>query len=161
MAINLQSVAANAVPSVIAAILSAALTAHWALQRFRSEKWWEKKVQTYTDIARALFLVKRYVDDWLESYEQKFSRTEEYKARLLEDWHQGARAVEEATVIGTFVISPEAARVLDILRDEKAKGDPEDAYDEATHEATALARAIPAFIAAARKDLGLAAAVTD
>src|SRR4051794_1143239 len=109
MTIDLQQVAANAIPGVLAAIISAALTATWALKRFRSEKWWEKKVATYTEIARALFLVKRYVDEWILSSDGQFQRTDEFQKKLDEDWHEGARAVEEATVLGSFIISAEAA----------------------------------------------------
>jgi hypothetical protein len=153
--IDLQQTAVNAVPSIVAAVLSAGLTARWALTRFRTEKWWEKKVQTYTEIAQALFLVKRYVDDWLTNYDARAERTEDYMTRLLDDWHKGARAVDEATVIGTFVISEEATAVLETLRRDKVQGDPDDAFDEASHEAAALEKAIPAFIAAARADLGI------
>lgn len=155
MAIDWTQVAANALPGLAAAVLSAALSAKWALARFRSEKWWERKVSTYTEITRALFLVKRYVDMWVESYESRSERTEEFQKRLLDDWHLGSRAVEEATVIGSFIISAEAAEILAQLRRESSNCDPEDPYDQATTEAAALDRAIPAFTAAARRDLGI------
>jgi len=155
MAIDWEQAAVNAVPSVLAAVLSAGLTARWALTRFRAEKWWERKVDTYTEIARALFLVKRYVGDWVESNETGVVHTSEYQKQLLADWHKGARAVEEATVLGSFIISPKAAQVLAELQRQKCSGDPDDPGDGATRELEALGVAIPAFTSAARTDLGL------
>ncbi len=155
MAIDWGQLAVNSVPGLAAAVLSAALSAKWALARFRSERWWERKVETYTDITRALFLVKRYVDAWVDDYESRIKRTEEFNQRLLDDWHLGSRAVDEATVIGSFIISEEAARVLAQLRREKASCDPDDSYDQATTEAAALERAIRAFTGAARRDIGI------
>jgi hypothetical protein len=156
MAIDWKQVAVTAVSSAAVAILSAALTARWALSRFRSERWWQMKVETYTATARALFLMKRNVDAWIYRAEMHTEHTEEYQQKLNEDWLAGARAVEEATVLGSFIISEDAAKVLEKLAKERARADVEDnPHDQATIEAPALEAAIRDFTAAARKDLGL------
>jgi hypothetical protein len=155
MKLDWPQVLANAIPGVIAAVVSSALTARWALSRFRSEKWWERKASTYADILRALFLVKRYIDNWIENNEEGGGHTSEYKQRLLDDWHVGARAVEEATAIGSFLVSPKAAEILTTLQREKWDADPSDPSDQAYKEAAALSKAIPIFVEEAKRDLGI------
>ena len=155
MSVDWQQAGVNIISGLVAGTISAGLATRWALARFRSEKWWQTKLETYTQIARALVLLKRYVDAWIRSYELRYEQTEDYQRRILDDWHSGSRAVDEATVLGSFIISPAAAAVLQTLRREKGQADPDDPYEEAMAEVGALDRAIPAFVAAAKEDLGV------
>jgi hypothetical protein len=154
MAVDWQQLGVNVVSSASVAVLTAALTAKWAVRRFQSERWWERKAGAYSDIARSLFLMKRYCDEYIDSKESGSTRTDEYEQELTKDWQQGNRAIAEATALGTFLVSPDAAAVLEELRRENGRAAAEDDfYERASVESAALQRAIAALTSAARRDL--------
>lgn len=156
MQIDWQQILGGPLSSLAVGAVSAIAGARWAIRRFQTERWWEKKVEAYTKIARALFLMKRYIDAWIYREEMRVEHSDEYKKQLQVDWAAAVREVDEATVLGSFIISPAAAEILSALKKERDRADiEEDFHDQALIEVKALDVAIPAFTAAARKDLGL------
>lgn len=52
----------NALPGIIIAIFASFLTSSLALQKFYSEKWWERKEKAYTEIIDALYHLITYCE---------------------------------------------------------------------------------------------------
>src|SRR5947209_3131310 len=70
-------------------IVSALVTVRLALHRFYSEKWWEKKLAAYVTVIEALFQVKLYMDEQIESYLGESTISEERQVQLKEKWREG------------------------------------------------------------------------
>ena len=112
------------IPSVvgfITTVCAAFLSARWAVRRAFEERWWERKEQTYTEIIDALhdllryssFEAKREVERDISGERGDHPKEKEFAARYIEAYW----TVQRLTDIGPFVISEEAAEILQKLRD--------------------------------------------
>ena len=63
------------VSAIVIAVISARVTVHFALKRFYSEKWWERKTEAYTAIIEALHHVRNYADTNLEFSRRNYRAT--------------------------------------------------------------------------------------
>jgi hypothetical protein len=153
-------------------VISAAtayLTVKWSLHRFYSERWWERKAETYTSIVESLTtqlkLANDFVDD-LESimegrhYNREQSSDEE-KLERRRRYRSSADSVQEAAFRGSFLISNEAVSLLEELIEKRSEiewqeglelGNP---YDHAREDEKLLREYLARFREAAKRDLGV------
>jgi hypothetical protein len=108
--------------SLLTAVVAAVLTAHLALRRFRSERWWEKKFAVHTSIIEALQQMEAAFYEDFKEVERASRRGEEPEPSQL---HEKTKAPNEeisrAIGFGEFIISKEAVWELRRLRRELAK----------------------------------------
>jgi hypothetical protein len=103
------------------AALSSLITVRLSLARFRTEKWWEKKVSAYEKVIEAFHGSKRFSTEHMEA---ECSGKEIAKERD-EELRTIAKAAREeilkATDIGSFILSDEALIILKEYENESAK----------------------------------------
>jgi len=100
---------------IVVAVVSARLTVKYALTRFYSEKWWERKVSAYTSIIEALHHVRDYADTNLEFEKRGMDVPEEGDKELTERLQQAMKELRKQWDIGNFIISDAAVEVLNTL----------------------------------------------
>ena len=74
--------------AVVSSFVSARVTVHYALKRFHSEKWWERKAEAYGAILEALHHVRNHADTniaFLERGKELPEAGEEELTQKLED----------------------------------------------------------------------------
>ncbi len=100
----------------LTAIATAFLSARWAVRRAFKERWCGRKEQTYTEIIEALHDLIRYSSLCAEEY---LSHGDEHpkKKEFGERYSEAYWKIQKMTDIGAFVISDEASRILQKLRD--------------------------------------------
>jgi hypothetical protein len=107
---------------LIIAIVTALVTIRLSLRSFYSEKWWEKKAETYTAVINSLHHMKRYDDMMLEQAfgygELPADREKELLKRSQESYDELMRLID----VGSFVLAPEAMAELQLLEKEFCKG---------------------------------------
>jgi hypothetical protein len=104
--------------------------------------------------------MKRYADEWIESFEDARETPAETKRELEENYRRARLAIEEATALGAFVISTEAAAGLAKLQaDMNRARAQEDLYDLAVIESKALEQSLEEIRKLAKQDLGVASTV--
>ncbi len=94
------------------AVIASFVTAKFALRRFYSEKWWEKKAEAYAAILEALHHMKRSFDEDYEAEEAGRQVPEARKKELQEKYHKADDELKKRTDIGQFVLSDEAVAEL-------------------------------------------------
>ncbi|TKJ38316.1 MAG: hypothetical protein CEE38_06040 [Planctomycetes bacterium B3_Pla] len=105
----------------ITTVCAAFLSARWAVRRAYQERWWDRKEQAYREIIDALHDLLRYSSfeaDRELSREQgreqwDHPKRKEFGALYAEAYWK----VQRMTDIGPFVISENAAQILQKLRD--------------------------------------------
>ena len=112
-------------PGIITAILASYLTAKWSLQKFYSEKWWQRKENAYVEIIDALYDLVQYCEIRKEDYGGGAGYSEDKEKNFAERYNQAFWKIKKATDIGVFVVSSKAATILQELRDK-----PELEWDE-------------------------------
>jgi hypothetical protein len=138
------------------AVVSAVVTVRLALHRFYSEKWWEKKLAAYVNVIEALFQVKLYMDEQIESYVGESTISEERQVQLREKWREGRDEISRAAAIGTFLMSAHATEVLERLLKELDEADTADNFlDYAGAELSAVNRGLAEIRELAKADLNV------
>ena len=105
------------IPSVIGlitTICAAFFSAHWAVRRAFKERWWERKEQAYTDIIEALHNLLRYSALCANDYQDRSEHPK--KKEFGERYTEAYWNIQKMTDIGPFVISNQAADILQKLR---------------------------------------------
>jgi hypothetical protein len=108
------------IPSAVGlatSIVGAFFSARWAVRRAFQEKWWERKEHAYTEIIEALHDLIRYSELCKEESEEYPSCAQEHpkKAEFVEQYSDAFWKIKKMTDIGAFVISDEAALILQNL----------------------------------------------
>jgi hypothetical protein len=82
------------------------LTAWFALRRFRSEKWWERKAETYAAIFDAMDNLLEEVDLLTdEEMTRSNAITPEHRTKLAEAAGEARRQIRKASRVGSFLLS--------------------------------------------------------
>ncbi|WP_412060358.1 hypothetical protein [Rubrivirga sp. IMCC45206] len=148
-------------PSLVVAVLAALLGVRLALRRFRSERWWERKAEAYTDLISAVYRFsttfdRDYVDpDDLEELDAQGPLTQRGFIGMSRAQRRRNRAwaeIEQAIGIGEFVFSRETVLILSSLKTRVRQGQPGDRDGDRLEAARLLLQRLKA---AAARDLGV------
>lgn len=118
MEINLPLLIGNAFVGLVIAVVSARVTVHFALRRFHSEKWWERKADAYSSIIEALHHIRNYADHHMEFEMRGTEMPEDGKRELSKELRRALAELRKRADVGTFVISKEAVAALRTLGNE-------------------------------------------
>ena len=111
------------VKTFIVPILITLITVKISLRKFRTEKWWEKKAETYSLIIDALHKLKNYCEQKLaaEEYKAEYTSTSGHLSReeeteLANQYQQAHKEVTRAIDVGSFIISEAALKALSVYK---------------------------------------------
>lgn len=94
---------------VIAAVTSL-ITVRLSREKFRSERWWEKKISAYERVIDAFHFDKKFSAEHLEAEDRELPKDRE---KELEKHAEQARdEMRRASDIGSFLLSPKALEIL-------------------------------------------------
>ena len=145
------------IPSVIGLIttvFAAFFSARWAVRRAFQERWWTRKEQTYSEIVEALHDLLRYSSFEAENYFNRHRGNHPKEREFLERYSEAYWKVQKMTDIGPFVISEEAAKILQELRDRPELDIENNApFDVREQEASYYREALEGIRKCAKKDL--------
>ncbi len=100
------------VPALLVSLLTAYITVRLTLKRFYSERWWERKADTYSRIVESLHHMKKYLADTIDAEIEGIEFSKEKKGDIKKKWDDGADQISKITDIGSFIISNEAEKIL-------------------------------------------------
>lgn len=103
---------------IVIAVLSAWLTVRFALRRFYSEKWWERKAAAYTAIFEALHHVRNCADHQLVFSQRDMDLPEAADSELTKMMSNAIADLRKYFDIGTFIVSQEAVDVMAVFMSE-------------------------------------------
>ena len=106
------------VPGLIIAVVASIVTVRLSLRRFYSEKWWERKADTYSSIVEALYNMKAYIEAYRDAIAEGKDFKKDSTHEVVRKAAEGRDQVFRAAAIGSFIISDEAAASLGHLRNE-------------------------------------------
>lgn len=102
-------------------IIIALITVKISLRKFRTEKWWEKKAETYSSVIDALHKLKNYcqqklVAEYRPSSYGENNLSKEREGELYNQYKQAHQEVIRAIDVGSFIISEAALKVLSVYQ---------------------------------------------
>lgn len=117
----------NIFPAIIISIVTA-ITAYITIKRsmkqFFPQRWWEKKVEAYSNIIEHLSYLQYYFGEWFDEGVGERRLGDEDKERLSKGYRQARESVKKAAAIGAYIVSDNTATALAKLLRELEKEDP-------------------------------------
>ncbi len=146
--------AQNLAIALIVAGATAYLTVQLSVRQFRTQSWWGKKEETYSELLKSLSNLKVHAE--VTIYEEVHLISSEQRKLRSPDWRRAQIVVDQIATVGPLMITEEADAHLATLRDELKKAHQEPTiYEMAEMEFGALEKAIENIRACAKRDLGV------
>jgi hypothetical protein len=117
-----EAIAIQFAVSTLTGVLVAWVTVAFALNRFRQERWWEKRLQAYTDIVMALYHIRRDLNAEMDSL--MLNRERPFGSPLALKHTESVAELERIVAMGELLISQGAMDILSaFFQETKAAGD--------------------------------------
>jgi hypothetical protein len=132
------------------------LAAYLATKNFRSEKWWEKKVDAYTGLIEALHTMKLPASEHLDAEYESRVISEEDSNRMWEEYKEAHRHVWQVADSSTFLVSEEVVKaVQDMERDLTSAKNTQSWIDHLEEEYDAIDKCLLRIKEIGKIDLGI------
>lgn len=99
---------------LVGAIFIARLAVQWALERFKSEKSWERQVVALVDVVAAMGAMRRVTRRWLDDHYSQHDSTEEYNEQLRKLRREAELKVQEVSAAGRLILPSQLAEHIEI-----------------------------------------------
>lgn len=144
----------NLLAGIPLAVLTSWLTVKFSLGRFRSEKWFERRLDAYTKVIEALHFMNHCTDAEMRAEEEGYKIDEKAKAELHASYGKGRAELRRLTDMGALIFSPEAVALLDTLNSElRAASDEPSYWQHLDAEGAAITKCLSALRPIAKRDL--------
>jgi hypothetical protein len=130
----------------ITALVVARFAVRWALDRFKQEKVWERRLSAQADILVALAEMRRLYGRWIDELETHRTVGEETDREQRDRYRASARKLEEAMPLAQLLLPPETCRILLKLERERENLYTGNQYDDFNRQYSLLDDAITELI---------------
>lgn len=138
------------------ALLTAWLTVKFSLKRFRSEKWFERRMDAYTKLIDSLHLMRHTNDRQLRAAYRGVELPKETEEQLVGSYLKGLAEVRRLTDVVALLFPPKAVRADEKLAADLDKATNVDSWwENLDREETAIGTALLELRAIAREDLSI------
>jgi len=136
------------------ALIIARFAVNWALDRYKREKLWERRLASYADVVSALGEMLRINAEW---YEEAINRRDQVKADEREQRYKAAkRKLDEVTAVGQLLLPSRAVMVLHLLHSDLRVQPRHHGYEDALDwQGETLSKALHSLIDIGREDLSI------
>lgn len=143
-----------AVSAVAISALTSWLTVRFAIQRFRAEKLFERRLEAYSKVIESMHCVLRCLDRWIDIKDRKAEASEPIHTAIRKEYTQNTNELRRLIDMGELLFSKEASAVLFALRGELDTAKAHyGMFGDFDPEREAIAAALEKFPALAKKDL--------
>jgi hypothetical protein len=150
----MSSTLATILSAIFIASVTSWITVHLSLKKFRSEKWWERKVDAYINIFNALHKSKKFSDEHLEAGYRAKEVSEDRDKELRKLAKESREDLLQVADVGAFLLCREAIKVLKDYESEVDKlAECDTWYEYLDGDNTINHRTIQKLIPIARSDL--------
>jgi len=150
--INVQTL----VTAILVAVLTSLLSVHLALKKYRTEKWWEKKLECYIDTIHAMNEIINFCDGLIAEELDGEDIPKKRIENLRKGFHKGRLFLDTQLNIGHLLMSEEAHKELLLLDVAFNRAEKEsDFMGKITEIRVKTEECIYSFIRHAKKDLGI------
>lgn len=145
----------KAISAIIIASASSWITVHLSRNKFRSERWWERKVLAYERVIDAFHSSKKFYSEHIRAEELQLEMDDERRAELKDMARKARDDILRASDIGSFILSENALSILAKYEAESENMPRKDSWYEYLDCSWGITNGhMKKFIAAANADLG-------
>ena len=136
---------------LLGAVYIARLTVRWALERFKSEKSWERQISTVADLLVAIEEMHRINGIWLDAEIEHGTLVEERDKELRTSYREAMRNFEKGTAMAAVLLPPDIYGIVKHLHTALTTLEHDSPFDEYDADGAALQNAREKLIEAGRK----------
>jgi len=102
------------IPALVVSVLASLLTVRLSLRQFYTQRWWERKAETYSEIMKHLSTFKFLIDELAFSLltEEANSQT---RKNIEHGYKEEMAAIIKAAACGSYIVSDTASEALSKL----------------------------------------------
>lgn len=142
------------IAGLIIATVSAWVTVQLSLRKFRTERWWELKVESYKKVIEALHHSKTYNDQFMDATMEGRELPETRKEELFKQARKGLDEIIKAIDVGAFSLSEKAlSRLREYQLEIREVGKTQNFFEYLEGEQKTTKECLNDFIEIAKKDL--------
>jgi len=142
------------VANLFVGVVIAWFTVKFALKRFYSEKWFERRLDAYTKIIEALHFMKHCTERQLRAAEQGTDLPEDVEKDLVASYRKGLADLRRYADMGALLLSSDATAILDRLIKELWDTTKEQSWwEHLDAEGVAISRCLSELRPIAKRDL--------
>ena len=147
------------VGAICVSLITAWLTVRWALNRFKSEKIWERRVSAYADVLSALGEMLVPVGAWIDAEHMGVVLSDETSNEFRERYQTALRKFESVSAMAEFLMGGETAKILIGVVDQLQQSSRNaDSFYESNEAAYGIiSKAVKQLTELGRRELGLEA----
>lgn len=97
---------------IIIAAVTSYITVHLSRKKFRSERWWEKKVEAYERVIEAFHKSKKFATEHMDAEYKGSNVPEERDEELARQSKEAREEILRASDVGAFILSDTALSIL-------------------------------------------------
>jgi len=140
--------------TIAIAVISSWITVQLSLSKFRSERWWEKKVEAYERIIEAFHNSKKFASEHMSAEEEGREVSEVRTVELRKLAREARDEILKASDMGSFILSEKALKILARYKSESENISRQQSWHDCLADGWSIAdRHMKEFIAEARRDL--------
>lgn len=123
----MQGILVALIPALIVSTITAFFAARFALSKFYSQRWWEKKAEAYSNILEQLSYLQYYFGVWFNNCLHIGELSSNKKNELAGEYSKIFESLKRSSAMGSFIISDDASVTLEnLLRDLESRSISED-----------------------------------
>ena len=136
------------------AAVSSWITVQLSRDKFRNERWWDKKVAAYERVIEAFHNSKKFLSEHLAAEEFGYEVNEIHDIELRKLAKDAGDEIKKSSDIGSFILSESALKILDLYATESENAPKEESwYDYLNADWARTDKYMKDFIAEAKLDL--------
>lgn len=105
----------NIFPAVLVAILTSIITVRLSIKQFYTQKWWEKKADTYSKIIEELSYLQFYFGELFDEGVQIKQISDEDREELRKKYKNSKQLIFKTYASGAYIISNNSIKALEEL----------------------------------------------
>lgn len=150
----MNTAATNILVGIVIAGVSSWITVQLSLRRFRTEKWWERKVAAYERVIEALHYSKAFCDAHINAVEEGRDVAKDRDQSLRKHARDASQEIQKVIDVGGFLLSDEAhARLKQYVKQSKVASNSQSWYEYLEADLAATESCLTDLIRIAKKDL--------
>lgn len=142
--------------NLLTAIVTALLTVRLSIARFRTERAWEKKLETYVGVADARNSMLHAIRIWKRSCQEGIEIPDERDAHLSAQYETARKNFSDALASAMIVASPPTLRTIEIIEETlESSSEQEDYFSSLLQLENAMHKPFSDFISSAKAELNI------
>ena len=106
------------IPSLIVSILTARITVNLSIRQFRSQRWWERKADMYSELIKHLSIIQYCYGEWINDELMEYRKSDKEKQKISKLYRESLDEFIMKCNESAYIVSEKAHNALENIKRE-------------------------------------------